>query len=693
MQTNPVQRVDPRKLRFRYVDTRRWVLIGTAIGTAAYLVLALVNYAAGGKAGEHDPRVLLAAAAVSAVGSLVTARGRVFVGGMIALLAFWCEVHWSLATAQSFPVPSLLAGSAVLVAAALLLRAPDSMVLAAFTVASTWLAVLLSPAVRREGISAHVLYWLTVHTVITLAVWALVSLGFAIVDRAFLELLRKERELAETIDRAPDGILVLDAQDQVQVANPAAERLLGMSRAQCVGHTIAEVLAAAGNGSAHGERLEPLLHDTGERPRAWSLLRADGHQAELEVTWRAMEEGRRQLVLRDVSERTAGEAARRQMEVQLAHAQRLEAVGQLAGGIAHDFNNILTIVGASAEVLRNELRDDANAPLLDEILAAQERGATLTRQLLAFARRDVVQPRVFDVSSQVLTLRSLLQRVAGEQLRLSFDVEPDCRIRADVGQVEQALVNLVSNARDATPAGGTCAISVVRMTNDDGSEWVRLRVRDDGSGMDEATRLRVFEPFFTTKPRGRGTGLGLAAVHGMVAQGGGRADIESAVGHGTTVLLEFPFAQGALTEPVTIAPTVPQGGGATILVAEDDDGTRATVARMLGRLGYRVILAPDGLQALRQLELHGADVHLLLTDVMMPGLGGPALAARARAERPSLPVLFMSGYPEEALEAVPGFNLETDFLSKPFAASRLAASVAHKLGGATPDATPVAAPV
>ncbi|MDZ7632526.1 MAG: response regulator [Gemmatimonadaceae bacterium] len=405
-------------------------------------------------------------------------------------------------------------------------------------------------------------------------------------------------------------------------------------------------------------------------------------RVELEITWRAMDGGRRQLVLRDVSERMQAERVRREMELQLSHSQRLEAVGQLAGGIAHDFNNILTIVGTSAEVLRLELRDDGGHPLLDEILAAQERGAMLTRQLLAFARREVVQPRVFDLSQQVLTLRRLLQRVAGEQTKISCDVEPGCRIRADVGQMEQALVNLVGNARDAMPDGGTCTLSVVRMTNDDGETWVRLRVRDVGVGMDDATRGRAFEPFFTTKPRGRGTGLGLSAVHGMVLQSGGRADIESTLGLGTTVILEFPFADAPASVPEERPEPVQGVSGGTILVAEDDDGTRASVARILKRQGYRVLLAPDGLQALRMAETHAGQFDLLVTDVMMPGLTGPKLAARLQTIAPGVPVLYMSGYPEDALSEVAGLHLETDFIAKPFTSAQLARRVSDKLAAA-----------
>jgi two-component system, cell cycle sensor histidine kinase and response regulator CckA len=673
---------DPRPLRFAYSDTQRWVVIGAAIGALAYLVLTVVNVLAEGWQGSRYQLTLLVPVAGCALGGALAQRGRVFLGGVVALSAASFEVHVSLLTATEFPAPSLLATAPLLVASALLLKPRHSVIFALSSIALTWPLVLLSPAVRASGITGDVIFWLTSHLCVTFAVWSLVALGFSVVDRAFLEVVRKERELAETIERAPDGILVLDAQECVLMANPAVEALFAQPRAACIGRPLGEVLAAAGAHAAGSGG--PLQLTTDEQPRGWTIERGDARPLPIEITVRSMDGGRRQLVLRDVSERQHSEQARREMEVQLAHAQRLEAVGQLAGGIAHDFNNILTIVGGSAEVLRGNLVDDAGLPLLDEILAAQERGATLTRQLLAFARREVVHPRVFDLSAQVLTLRRLLQRVAGEQTRISCDVEPDCRIMADIGQVEQALVNLVGNARDAMPNGGVCALSVKRMTNDDGELWVRLSVRDEGVGMDDGTRARAFEPFFTTKPRGRGTGLGLAAVHGMVLQSGGRADIETTLGLGTMVILEFPFAEA----PATIAPIRPPApepaGGGTILVAEDDDGTRASVARMLQRLGYDVLLAPDGLQALRMAESRRGRIDLLLTDVMMPGLTGPQLMARFRQLAPEVPVLFMSGYPEDALEEVEGLQLETDFIAKPFGADALARSIAAKLAPSLP---------
>ncbi len=653
-------------------------MIGATIGALAYTALAIVNFRAWGWDPARFQLALVLAGLGCALGGVLAARNRVFVGGLLCLVCVRCEVHLSIVTSQQFPSPSMLATSTLLVAGALLLLPRHSMLLAAGSILITWPLVILSPAVRASGVTSTVIYWLTAHAVVMIGVWALVSLGFSIVDEAFAVVVRKERELAETINRSPDGILVIDAGERLQVINPAAERALGLSQHQCLGRSLSDILHDV---AARGDVRGPVSdHNSAERPYLWSVPHRDGRQLEREVSWRTMDEGRRQLVLRDVSERVRAEDARRDMELRLAHAQRLEAVGQLAGGIAHDFNNILTIVGASAELLRAEARDATAAGLLDEIAAAQDRGATLTRQLLAFARRDMVQLRVFDLSQQVLTLQRLLQRVAGERTRICCDVEPDCRLRADVGQVEQALVNLVTNARDAMPEGGTCTLSVARQLTDDGESWVQLRVRDEGVGMDTATSLRAFEPFFTTKPRGRGTGLGLASVHGMMMQSGGKAEIDSALGSGTTVLLAFPFANEAPTVAQLPTGTDTVAGGGTILVAEDDDGTRATVARILKRLGHQVLLAPDGLQALRMAEANLGRIDLLLTDVMMPGLTGPQLAARLHQQAPEIPVVFMSGYPEDALAEVKGLHLETDFVAKPFTSSVLARRVSEKLG-------------
>jgi len=370
-------------------------------------------------------------------------------------------------------------------------------------------------------------------------------------------------------------------------------------------------------------------------------------------------------------------------ESRVAETLRTEAIGELAAGVAHDFNNLLTAVGGSAELLRDELANHPHVGLLDDILAAQQRGTTLTRQLLAFARRDVIDPRVFDLSAQVAEVQRLLQRVAGEQTRLFCDLTPDCRVRADVGRIELALVSLVANARDAMPAGGECAIRVRPARGADGVEMVVVEVTDSGVGMEPAVVERAFDPFFTTRTRGRGTGLGLASVRGIIEQSGGRASISSEPRVGTIVTLELPRSFEPLSPLHPVNPPVRSvlSRGMTILVADDDDGTRAIVDMILRRAGFTVVLAPDGVQALRLIQRATVPIDLVVTDVMMPGLTGPKLAAKARTIRPELPILFMSGYPEDALGEVPDLDVTRDFIAKPFGRDALLARVGVLLGG------------
>jgi two-component system, cell cycle sensor histidine kinase and response regulator CckA len=665
-----------RLLRFSTTDAQRWVLFGTGVGALGYMILVLTQFAQPTLLSAAHAGGLLFAASACAVGWLLARASHTYEGGVVALLGVWMEVHVSLAQTHQFPSPSLLGSSTVVAISALLFSTRVSAFFAIGSGVLTWILVLLSPAMRETGMTPEAFYWLAVHGVTTFAVWGLLLLAFSSIDGAFADVTQKERELSEMIARSPDGILVLNAEDVVLAANPAAATMIGTPLDDCIGEPLLTVLPTM----SPGDVAQPLpLDECGENPRAFALLRRDETRVELEVTWRSLERGRRQLVLRDVTEYVRAEVARRTMESRLAHAQRLEAVGQLAGGIAHDFNNILTIVGASAQLLKLELKASPSTPLIDEILAAQDRGATLTRQLLAFARREVVNPRVFDVSKQVSALQALLARVAGEQVRLVYELEAGCRILADVGQVEQALVNLVSNARDAMPLGGVCNLGVVRMINDNGDHWVRLRVADQGIGMDATTRARAFEPFFTTKPRGRGTGLGLASVHGMVMQSGGRTDIESAPGKGTTVFLEFPYSAEPSTEIDVVRAMSAMPSDATILLAEDDAGTRVAVARMLEQLGYTVLLAADGSEALAVANEHGDAIDLVLTDVIMPGMSGPEMIAILRQQLPLVPVLFMSGYPEDALAAVDGYRHERDFLAKPFTRETLAQRISDKL--------------
>ncbi len=381
------------------------------------------------------------------------------------------------------------------------------------------------------------------------------------------------------------------------------------------------------------------------------------------------------------SERHFGEEQMR-LHAQLEQAQKMEAVGRLAGGVAHDFNNLLTVIGAGAEFLK-ESADPMVRDLADEIAAAQERGARLTRQLLAFARRDVTQPRSVDLCHVVTELEPLMRKLAGAQAPLRLDLAGPAWIVADPGQVEQILLNLVANARDAMPEGGTLTVAVA--TAAAGYErppagFVVLRVEDTGTGMTEAVRAHIFEPFFTTKPRGRGTGLGLPMVHGIVTQNGGRVDVDSEPGRGTAVKVFWPEAPAPVESAVVAAraPAPPGPASGTVLLVEDDEQARGLIRLQLQRAGYRVLEAHDAATALAIASVERVD--LLLTDVVMPGLSGLDLAQRLRAERPDLAVLLMSGYLDDPRVMQTGLDADLPILLKPFRGEDLRTQVAARLG-------------
>ena len=665
-------------------DFHRWALGGTLLGAIGYTIVALVGQwqvSAGGAFQAYTPSV---AAIVCWGAVLLVSRGHPRGGLATAICVIWLEVHAAFAVSSTIPSPGLLVAPILVLSVGLLLGSRASLVLTIAAILITTPLYLVSAGSRGTALSSTAIYWLAIHAVVTLAAWALVAMSLAALSRVLRAVQEKEHELADMIAFAPDGILVVGRDDRVLVANPAAGRMLGLNSADCIGRGIVDVLADAGG---YGDPDATLLFaEPMQAPIAWNFARPGREPVHVEVTWRAVDERRRQLMLRDVSERLRAEKARRDIELQLAHAQRLEAVGQLAGGIAHDFNNLLMTVGGSADLLRLENDPEQRTMLLDEVMAAQERGAALTRQLLAFARREIIHPTVLDLSDRTAHLQRFLQRVTGERVPVHCDLEPDCRVCVDIGQIEQVLVNLVANARDAMPDGGSCAISVSQLHRADGARFVRLQVADQGVGMDAATVERAFEPFFTTKPRGRGTGLGLASVHGIVLQSGGQVSLQSVPGHGTTVVIDFPFANApiAAASPVVSRSSERSSAGQSILVADDDDSTRAIVGIILERAGYRVQLVPDGLQALRRLEAVSADVDILITDVMMPGLTGPQLAERARARHPTLPIVFMSGYPEDVMGQVAGFRLDQDFIAKPFTGVKLTELVARRLGEQRP---------
>ena len=656
---------------------RRWSLGGIAVALLSYAsVVGIDMHFLGAAAALHSTNAVLVV--VCAVAWIIAMRVDAVLGCSIALFATWLEVETAFIGAPFFPTIGLLALPPLVLGCGLLLGSRIALGFAALTIVATIATSLTLPPVQlQRGITADAAYWFTMHAISVLGVWALQALGMSAYTRVFDAMEANEQDLADTIRFAPDGILVATRAGEVVLANPAAKAILRLAHDDIVGHPVADVLTKA---SGHAVDLDTLKRDDTDAPLDLAFSAPDHGSMHVEVSWRRMERDRDQFLLRDVSQRARAEERRREMELQLSHAQRLDAVGRLAGGLSHDFNNILTAVSGSAEMLRIEQDPNERTELVDEIIAARDRGAALTRQLLSFARRELVQPRVIELASYVRGLERLLQRVAGDRQRLRFELAPDSHVRIDPGQLEQSLVNLVSNARDAMPDGGTCTISVSRAGGDASVPRVLLRVMDDGVGMTPEIVERAFEPFFTTKARGQGTGLGLASVHGMAEQSDGVAYITSSPGRGTQVTVDLPLADEAHTVGVTEATVAPMHVGAyTILVAEDDAGTRRVVERILKHAGYDVLAVNDGAEAMTLVESPAAAFDLLLSDVMMPGHTGPEIADRMRVVRPDTPVLLMTGYAEEQLSELMDHRSGRAIITKPFSSEGLSTRVAELL--------------
>ena len=395
----------------------------------------------------------------------------------------------------------------------------------------------------------------------------------------------------------------------------------------------------------------------------------------------------------DITERKQVEKALRESEEQFRQAQKMEAVGRLAGGVAHDFNNLLMVMRGYGELLLNQL--DANDPLrrnAEEIQKAAERATALTQQLLAFSRKQVLQPKVLDLNAVVTDVEKMLRRLIGEDIELTAVLDLALgRVKADPGQIEQIILNLAVNARDAMPQGGRLTLKTANVTLDQAyvrqhldatpGPYVLLAVSDTGVGMDAETRSHIFEPFFTTKEAGKGTGLGLSTVYGIVKQSGGTIWVESAPGRGTTFEIYLPLVEEAAASgelhPALPAPT--PGGTETSLVVEDEMSVRKLAAEFLGSNGYRVLEAQDGAEALQVCEEHRAPIHLLLTDVVMPGMSGRELAVRLVGARPEMKVIYVSGYTDDAIVQHGVREEGTVFLQKPFSLDTLARTVREAL--------------
>ena len=504
-------------------------------------------------------------------------------------------------------------------------------------------------------------------------------------ERMEQQLRQREEQYRLLFESNPHPMWVHDPTSLSFLAvNDAAVRLYGYSREEFLARSVrdleAPLVAGASRRTPSISDLDPFHH---RRKDGTSL------EVQLAVSDVALAGTSARLVLAtDVTER-------RLLEAQLLQAQKMEAVGRLAGGVAHDFNNLLGVITGYSDLLHKDLDSTHKGHRrLVQIERAAQRAAALTRQLLAFSRKGIVDPQVLDLNRVVADIEPMLHRLIGE------DVDFDCRwgegwtkVRVDRGQIDQVIMNLVVNARDAMPRGGRLTIetrTVALKMGEVGSDqppgdYVVLAVSDTGHGMDAETRAHIFEPFFTTKEEGKGTGLGLATVFGIVTQSGGCISVQSELGVGTTFKIYLPSAGGAETAPVRADDqTQPAGGTETILVVEDAEGLRAMVQELLEAAGYRVLQAPDPQAAL--LTLKGGDpVDLLLTDVVMPRMSGPELAATLRTANPTARVLYMSGYAADAMGMKGALRLGSRILDKPFSARDLLVKVREALDSPVED--------
>ena len=506
----------------------------------------------------------------------------------------------------------------------------------------------------------------------------------------------RDERYQQLVEQAPEGILIHDG-EQIVLANDAAIQLAGGThREQLVGRAIDDFLHPP-----HLKAIEALLLEAGSQaqrtpPVRDSFRRLDGSEVEVEVTAIAfLDHGRpsAHLVIQDVTQRLAAEHTAHLAEERLQHSQRMEAVGALAGGVAHEVNNMMSVIlGFSEFLLKDPTFPGDRLSDLHHIVTAAERTAMVTRQLLAFSRRSFHQPRVLDLEATLRDLEPVVRRLLGEDRELATSYESSPRVRADKGQLEQVIVNLALNARDAMPSGGRLTITLGQRelapheSDPDigmpAGKYATVSVQDSGVGMDPATLERAFEPFFTTKPLGQGTGLGLAAAEGIMKQNDGGITVATQLGTGTTFTLHLPlYAGNELRERRNDPPQPAVNEGeerATILLVEDEAAVRAVALQSLERAGFRVLEASEGAAALALMDRHGPP-DLLLTDLMMPGVGGADLARRARARWPKLPVLFMSGYSVEDLRRHTAVDFEGVLIQKPFTPDTLARRVAGAL--------------
>jgi len=501
------------------------------------------------------------------------------------------------------------------------------------------------------------------------------------------ELVKREELFRLISENAGDMIAVVDADGKRLYNSPSYERILG--------YTVEELQSTSSFDQIHPDD-RPLVEEAAREAKERGVGRSVQYRMRhKDGSWRILESGanvvrgpdgaveKLVVVNRDVT-------ARRQLEEQFRQAQKMEAVGRLSGGVAHDFNNLLGVIIGYAEFLQEQLLpQNSLRGSVDEILKAGKRAASLTRQLLAFSRQQVLDPKVIDLNAAVSDMEKLLRRLIGEDIELQTSLNSNLGpVKADQGQFEQVILNLAVNARDAMPQGGKLTISTENFTMDESfvrrypypvqpGPYIRLTVSDTGIGMDSDTKVRAFEPFLTTKGKGKGTGLGLATVYGVVKQSGGYIDIESAPGAGATFKIYLPRVDGEVETQLVHSDSDRKAvaGKETILLVEDEESLRTLTRQTLQLSGYTVVEARDGLDALEVAKTFNGAIDLLLTDIVMPGMGGRALAQELGRKRPEIRTIFMSGYAGQAPGAQGPLDPGSDFVAKPFTREVLARKI------------------
>ena len=506
--------------------------------------------------------------------------------------------------------------------------------------------------------------------------------------------MRRSSEIMQAvINSAPVAIVAVDSNGIVTTWNPAAERTFGWKASEVLGRPY--VLADSATDPTFADSLAAALDGRATTFRA-KRKRRDGAPLDVIVSTAPVLDSGGKLerviaLLTDTTEQT-------RLEAELRQVQKMEAIGRLAGGVAHDFNNLLTAILGFSEIALEELPPSSTGRAeIEEIKRAAERGAGLTHQLLAFSRKQILQPRMVDVNAQVALDERFLARIIGEDVRIVLNASPEpAFVRVDPAQLDQVIMNLAVNARDAMPSGGTLEIEVRRVRMDEGQrrhgvemkpgDYVRIAITDNGHGMTPEVQQRLFEPFFTTKSPGKGTGLGLATVFGIVKQSGGYIWVYSEPGVGTSVKVYLPATEACAVSPrageAVEKDSAARPGTSTILVVDDEAAVAELTRRVLVRAGYEVLVASGPSDAARLSAAHAGTIDLLITDVVMPEAGGASVASALRQLHPAIRVLYMSGYTQGDVIRQTVTDPSAHFIEKPFAAETLARTVREVLSAA-----------